>query len=129
MKSRLLPFSHLVQFNRYNIFDPKGLTFLTHLRLSPSHLNEHRFRHNFQDCLNLLCSCSLKIEDASHYFLCCHHFSHHRVVLMNSVKSICNDFEFIPGNFKEDLLLYRNSRFDENKNKVILKDSLEPFFH
>ena len=33
---------------------------------SSSHLNEHKFRHNFQDCLNPLCSCSLEIEDTVH---------------------------------------------------------------
>ena len=92
-KSKLLSFIRPVQTNIYNIFDPKGLTFLTRLRLGLSHLNEHRFRHNFQDCLNPLCSCSLEIEDTSHYLLHCHHFSHHRVVLMNSVKSICDNFD------------------------------------
>ena len=92
-KSKLLSFIRPVQTNIYNIFDPKGLTFLTRLRLGLNHLNEHRFRHNFQDCLNPLCSCSLEIEDTSHYLLHCHHFSHHRVVLMNSVKSICDNFD------------------------------------
>ena len=82
-----------VQTNIYNIFDPKGLTFLTCLRLGLSHLNEHRFWHNFQDCLNPLCSCNLEIEDTSHCLLHCHHFSHHCVVLMNSVKSICDNFD------------------------------------
>ena len=119
-KSKLLSFIRPVQTNIYNIFDPKGLTFLTRLRLGLSHLNEHRFRHNFQDCLNPLCSCSLEIEDTSHYLLHCHHFSHHRVVLMNSVKSICDNFDSMSDNVKEDLLLYGDSRFDENKNKVIL---------
>ena len=97
---------------------------LTRLRLGLSHLNEHRFWHNFQDCLNPLCSCSLEIEDTSHYLLHCHHFSHHRVVLMNSVKSICDNFDSMSDNVKEDLLLYGDSRFDENKNKVILKATI-----
>ena len=44
-KSRLLSFICPVQRNIYNIFDPKGLTFLTRLRLGLSQLNEHRFRH------------------------------------------------------------------------------------
>ena len=43
---------------RSNIFDPKGLKLLTRLRLEFSHLNEHRFRHNFEECVNPLCSCS-----------------------------------------------------------------------
>ena len=46
--------NHLINFvpkyetntrNMYNIFDPKGLTFLTRLRLGLSQLNQHRFRH------------------------------------------------------------------------------------
>ena len=40
-----------MQSDVYNIFDPIGLKFLTRLRLDFSHLNEHRFRHNFQDYL------------------------------------------------------------------------------
>ena len=60
-KNKLFSFIHPVQTNIYNILDPKGLSFLTCLRLGLSHLNEHRFRHNFQDCLNPLCSCSLEI--------------------------------------------------------------------
>ena len=51
-KNNLLSFIRQFQTNIYNTFDPKGFTFLNHLRLGLSHLNEHRFRHNFQDCLN-----------------------------------------------------------------------------
>ena len=57
-KSRLLSFIRPVQNKIYNIFDPEGLKFLIRLRVGLSHLNAHRFRHNFQDYLNLLCSCS-----------------------------------------------------------------------
>ena len=32
-------------------------------------LKEHKFRHNFADTLNLLCSCSLETEDTEYYFL------------------------------------------------------------
>ena len=105
LKSKLLSFIHPVQTNIYNIFDPKGLTFLTRARLGLSHLNDHRFPYNFQDCLNPLCSCSLEIEEISYYFLNCHYFLHHRVVLMNSVKSICDNFYSMYDNVKEDLLL------------------------
>ena len=111
---RLLSFIFPVQTNIYSIFDPKVLTFLPQLRLGLSHLNEHRFWHNFQDCLNPLCSCSLEIEDTSHYLLHCHHFSHHRVVLMNSVKSFSDKFGSMSDNVKED------SRFDENKKVQLL---------
>ena len=36
----------------YNIHNPIHLKFLTSLRLGLSHLNEHNFKHNFQDCIN-----------------------------------------------------------------------------
>ena len=71
-----------------------------------------------------LCSCSLEIEYTSHYLLHLHHFSHHRVDLMNSVKSVCDNFESMPDNVKKDLLLIGDSRFDENKNKLIPKATI-----
>ena len=123
-KSRLLSFFCPVQRSIYNIFDPKGLTFLTRLILGFSDLNEHRFQHNFQDCLNPLFSCSLEIGDTSHCLLHCPHFSHHRVDLMNSVKSVCANFESMPDNVKKDLLLFGDSRFDDNKKKVILEATI-----
>ena len=108
----------------YIMFDPIGLKFLTSLCLDFSHLNEHRFRHNFQDCLNPLCSCSLQTEDTIHYLLHCHHFSQHRIDLINSVKYIFEGFDSLSDNAKKDLLLYGDSRFDINKNKIILEATL-----
>ena len=92
-KSRLLSFIRLLESNVYNIFDPIGLKLLTRLRLGFSYLNEHRFPHNFQDCMNPPCSCSLEIEDTSNYRLHCHNFSQYRIDLMNSVKLILENFE------------------------------------
>ena len=65
--------------------------------------------------MNPVCSCSLEIEDTSHYLLHCHHFTLHRIDLTNSVKFICNNFESMTNNNKITLLLYGDSRFDENK--------------
>ena len=116
-KSRLLSFIRPLESNVYNIFDPIGLKFLTRLRLGFSHLNEYRFRHNFLDCMNSLCSCSLEIEDTAHYLLHCHHFSQHRIDLMNSAKSVLENFESLSDNVKKDIFLYGDSRLDGNKNK------------
>ena len=52
----------------YNINNPSGLKLLTRLRLDLSHRNEHRSNHNFQNCINLLCSCILEIESTSHFY-------------------------------------------------------------
>ena len=69
--------------------------------------------------MNSVCFCSLETEDTSHYLLHCHHFTLHRTDLMNSVKS--NNFESVTDNNKIILLLYGDSRFDENKNNFILQ--------
>ena len=123
-KNRLLSFIRPIQSNVYNIFDPVGLKFLTRLRLGFSHLNEHRFRHNFQDCMNPLCSCRLDIEDTSHYLLHCHQFDRHRIDLMNSVNSFLENFAFLPNKVKIDILLFGDSRLEENKNKLILEATI-----
>ena len=124
LKSRLLSFIRPNQSNIFNISDPTDLKLLTHLHLGLSHLHEHKFRHNFQDCLNPLCSCSFEIEDTTRYLLYCEHFSNHRNDLMNSVKSIIPSFETFTDNNRIDILLYGDSRFDENKNKIILEATI-----
>ena len=123
-KSRLLSFIRPIQSDVYNIFDSIGLKFPTRLRLDFSHLNEHRFRHSFQDCLTPLCSCSLQTKDTKHYLLHCHHFSQHRMDLINSVKYFFEGFDSLSDNAKKDLLLYGDSRFDLNKHKFILEATL-----
>ena len=120
-----MAFIRPVQSNIYHIFDPKGLKFLTHLRLGLSHLNKQKFHHNFQDCLNPLCSCSLEIEDTSHYLLHCQHFSNHCIDLMNSVKSVIINIESMTNNRKQNILLHGDSRFDENKNEFILQTTID----
>ena len=116
-KCRLLSFICPVQNSIYNIFDTKGLKFLTRLRLGLSRLNA-------QDCLNPLCSCSLETEDSSHYLLNCHHFSKHHAHLVNSVKSVCDNFDSMSGNVKKNVLLYSNSHFDEVKNRFIFEGTI-----
>ena len=56
--------------------------------------------------LALLKVINLKIKNTSHYLLHCHQFLDRRVDLMNSVKCICDNFDTISDNVKEDLLLY-----------------------
>ena len=73
--------------------------------------------------MNLLCSCSLKIEDTLHYLLHCHHFNHIRIDLMSSVKYVY-DFESLFDNDKKDILLYGDSRLHRIKNKFILDATL-----
>ena len=53
----------LVMFLRvFNIDSSEGLEILTRIALGLSHLADHRFRHNFQDCVNPICSCGREIK-------------------------------------------------------------------
>ena len=71
-----------------NIQNCISLKLLTRLRLGLSHLNEHRFNHNFQNCINPLCTCNLEVKSTAHFFLHCHHYHNIRAKLLNSLKVI-----------------------------------------
>lgn len=58
----------------YNIHDGVGVKYLTRLSNGFSHLKEHNFRHNFQDPIDPICSCSSDIETTSQFFL--HYINH-----------------------------------------------------
>ena len=74
--------------------------------------------------MNPLCSCSLELEYTLHYLLHCHYFNHIRIDLMNSVKSVYDNFESWSDKDKKDILLYGDSRLDRIKNKFILEATL-----
>ena len=55
----------------FNCHSPNRIKLIARLRLGLSHLCEHKFRHNFQDTLNPICSCGDDIETTIHYLLHC----------------------------------------------------------
>ena len=62
-----------------------GIKLLTRLRLNFSHLNEHKFRHNFNDMINPMCNYIAAIETTIHYLLRCRLYSVQRVELLDGV--------------------------------------------
>ena len=48
-------------------------------------LREHKFRHNFADTVNALCSCALGSGNTEHFFLCCRNNVSARTTLMNEL--------------------------------------------
>ena len=94
-KSRLLSFIRSNQSNIYNLFDPICLKLLTRFRLGLSHVNEQKFHHNFQDCLNSLCSGSLEIEETTHYLLHCQTIPSTLWIVQNQLFLILNPWPTI----------------------------------
>ena len=58
----------------FSVYDLFGVKLFTCLRLQFSHLNEHKFRHGFDDIPSPMCECNAEIEDTEHFLLRCCHF-------------------------------------------------------
>ena len=105
-KNALLSFIRPKHVDTFGIHNPIGLQLLTRLRLGFSHLNKHKFRHNFRDFLNPLCECKLEPETTSHFLLRFHLFQVERATLLNDIKKI--DERIISDNTSmlDQILLY-----------------------
>ena len=62
---------------------------INRLRLGFSHLREHKFRHNFDDTVNPLCSYTLETENTKHFFLR-YNFSARTMNELNKVSNAIN---------------------------------------
>ena len=61
-KKLLLQFVRPIPKSLFNCDIPKGIKYEIRSRLGPSHLPEHKFKHNFQDPLNPFCDFGCEIE-------------------------------------------------------------------
>ena len=90
-----------------------------------SHLREHRFKHNFLDCLNPIYSCGLGIESTSHFLLHRPTFNDKQYTLLSTL----NKFNFklleLTKSSSSQTLLYVNTLFDKEKNTPILDATIE----
>ena len=115
----------------YGIHDPKGLSYLTQLRVGLSKLNFHKFKHNFRDTINPICPTSDGIEDTEHFLLLCPSFDVQRQDLLAGIVELLRPFVSIT-DFSNDaltqLLLYGNQELSYDLNKNILKLTLR-FIH
>ena len=104
--------------------DPLGLKLLTRLRPDLSQLNEHKFYHNFDSCINSLCSCSLEVESAKRFFLHCHHYTNIRKTLLNTVEMIDESILNVNDDDLIEILLLGNCKFSLERNSSIIKASI-----
>ena len=89
-KNNILKFIRPKPNSFFNCCNLKGIRLITRLRLELSHLREHKFKYNFQNCLNPLCSCGSSIESTSHFLLHCpifHDKGHTRLSTLNNIDS------------------------------------------
>ena len=94
-KNYLTKFIKVKENSTFSISNPLGLKLLTHLRLNFRHLNEHKFRQNFRDTVNPVCSCGALIETIDHYFLRCQNFALVRSSFFNRIFEINVEFRYM----------------------------------
>ena len=106
----------------YGIYDPKGLSFLTQLRVGLSKLNYHKFKHNFRDATNPICPTNDGIEDTEHVLLLCPHFDVHRRDLLAGIFALLRPLGYVnlANDFLSQLLLYDDKDFPDSVNRHIL---------
>ena len=64
------------------------------MRVGMCHFRERKFKHNFQDCLNVICICRLDIESTSHFPFHCPTFNDERYTILSTLnKTDCKLIE------------------------------------
>ena len=109
----------------YRIHNLVGIRLLSRLRLGLSHLNEHKFRYNFVDCVNLLCSCSIKHETTLHFFLHCRNFLNIRRKLFDKIKLLDETLLQLNNESLLTTLLFGSKIYNEQVNVQILNPSID----
>ena len=87
-KNNILKFIRPTANNILGCYNLTGIKYLTRLRLGLSHLHEHKFKNNFQDTLNPLCTCGCSFENTCHFLLHLHNFLTERNTLLNKITNI-----------------------------------------
>ena len=125
-KKSILNFIRPIPNSTFNCHNPRGIKFITRLRLGLSHLREHKFKNSFQDCLNPFCDCGNgEIETSSHYLLHCPNYTNERSVLLNKIRQI--DSKILEKNdcMITQILLFGDQAFNDNVNTAILNATMD----
>ena len=111
-KSNILKFIRRTPRGFFNCYNHKGIRLITRLCLGLSHLREHKFNQNFQNCINPLCSYGMDIESTSHFFLHSPLFDDKRITRLSTLNKI--DCKLMEANESSliETLLFGNSLFD-----------------
>ena len=106
--------------NVFNCHNCKGINFLTRLRPSLSHLNEHKSKHSFQDNLNSFFSCDLDVETNTHFFLYYTLFTNQRPTILSAVKDIDSSLTNTNDSMLTHILLFGKTSLDTSANTLLL---------
>ena len=121
---KLLNFIRPFQKSIFNIYDPQKSKLLNRLMLGFSHLREHKFRHNFADTVNPLCSCALETESTDHFFLRCQNYAF-RTAFINELSSINSGIISLRPSVLLEVILYGDKMLNVTQiSKYLLRLSI-----
>ena len=119
-RKKLLAFIRPIGNSIYGIYDPLRVTLINRLPLGFSHLREHKFRHNFADTVNPLCSCTPETENTEHSLIRCQNNLSARTTLMNELNNISNATNYWNSADFIRVILYGDKNFDNVTNLKII---------
>ena len=122
---KLLAFIRPVGNSMYGIYDPFGVKLFNRLRLDFRRLPEHKFRHNFADTANLLCSCTLETKNTEHFFLRCQNNVSPRLTLINKLSNISNVINSLNSTDFFRVIFYGDKNFDNVTNLKIITTTIK----
>ena len=108
-----------------NVHKKKGIKLITRLRDGFSHLKEHKFRHNFVDAINPLCSCGNFLDSTIHFFLHCTHFFNQRLTFINKIKDTDKLIIVKNDSLITQTLLFAHEKRCITDNKSILEATVQ----
>ena len=108
------------QKSLFAIHDPAGVTLLSRLQLKFSHLNEHKFRHNFKDALSPMYDCGSETEVTDHFFLCCPFLAINRQKLLNDLLKLDPSLRNLKDELLLDIILYGSGKYKGTVNLLSL---------
>ena len=126
-KAKLLSIIRPTAKSLFGIFDPIGLSYLLQIRIGLSKLNFHKFKHNFRDTINPMCSTNDGIEDTEHFVLLCPAFDIQRRDLLTGVSELLRpvvQIDTLSNNVLVQYLLYSNKELSNDVNKNMIKKTI-----
>ena len=90
-----------------------------------SHFNDHKFRHNFQDCVNPSGCCGQETETSTHFLLHCSNYHFARETLIEKVSKIDPSILKQNDQVTTKLLPFVNEKLKAAQNKSILTSKIE----
>ena len=124
-KKSLLIYFKTDEKSIFYVHNPIGTKLLKRLRLHFSHLNEHKFRHNFRDTFNPFCLCNAETETINHYLLRFPLFSEQRTKLLESLSNLDNASLNCCYDNIVNILSYGSCKYSFSTNNKILSLTVE----